>query len=82
MDWNEIKQLTKLVSRYDPKTNDWEYLEIVNVNDLMGLGLDSSELGEIKKCSIKTTVVKPNGEEENLDVIPISSLENILKIKG
>lgn len=81
MDWNEIKKLTKLVSRYDPKTNDWEYLEIVNVDDLMGLGLDSSELGKIEKYSIKTTVIKTNGKEENLDVIPISSLENILKME-
>lgn len=80
MDWNEIKKLTKLVSRYDPKTNDWEYLEIVKVDDLMGLGLDSSELGKIEKYSIKTTVIKTNGEEENMNVIPISSLANILEM--
>lgn len=80
MDWNEIKKLTKLVSRYDPKTNDWEYLEIVNVDDLMGLGLDSSELGKIEKYSIKTTVIKTNGEEKNMAVIPISSLANILEM--
>lgn len=81
MDWNEIKQLTKLVSRYDPKTNDWEYLEIVNIRDLMRLGLNSSELSEIKKGSIRTTMVKSNGEEENMDVIPICSLANILKME-
>lgn len=53
MDWNEIKQLTKLVSRYDPKTNDWEYLEIVNVNDLMGLGLDSSNSAKSKSAQLR-----------------------------
>lgn len=80
MDWNEVKKLAKLVSRYDAKTNDWEYLEIVKVNDLMRLSLESSELTKIENSSITTTVVKPNGEEENMNVIPISSLENILKM--
>lgn len=80
MDWNEVKKLAKLVSRYDAKTNDWEYLEIVNVNDLMRLSLECSELTKIENSSITTTVVKPNGVEENMNVIPISSLENILKM--
>lgn len=79
MDWNEVKKLAKFISRYDDKTNDWEYLEIVNINDLISLGLDGSELSRIKKGSIRTTVVKSNGEEENTDVIPIYSLANILK---
>ena len=80
MDWNEVKKLAKLVSRYDAETNDWEYLEIVNINDLISLGLDGSELSRIKKSSIRTTVVKSNGEEENTDVIPISSLASMLKM--
>lgn len=79
MDWNEVKKREKLVSRYDAKTNDWEYLEIVNINDLVSLGLDTAELSKVKKSSISTTVVKSNGEEENTDVIPIYSLANILK---
>lgn len=81
MDWNEVKKLAKFVSRYDAETNDWEYLEIINIRDLMRLGLNSSELREIKKGSIRTTVVKSNGEEENTDVIPIYSLANILKLE-
>lgn len=81
MDWNEVKKRAKLVSRYDAKTNDWECLEIVNINDLVSLGLDAAELSRIKKSSIKTTVVKSNGEEENTDVIPIYSLANILKME-
>lgn len=80
MDWNEVKKLAKIVSRYDAKTNDWECLEIVNVSDLISLGLDGSELSKVKRSSIITTVVKPNGEEKNMAVIPISSLENILKM--
>lgn len=80
MDWNEVKKLAKLVSRYDAETNDWEYLEIVNINDLISLGLDGSELSRVKKSSIGTTVVKSNGEEENTDVIPISSLASMLKM--
>ncbi|MDY3884826.1 hypothetical protein [Porphyromonas somerae] len=81
MDWNEVKKRAKLVSRYDAKTNDWECLEIVNINDLVSLGLDAAELSKVKKSSISTTVVKPNGEEENTDVIPIYSLANILKME-
>ncbi|WP_288765232.1 hypothetical protein [uncultured Porphyromonas sp.] len=80
MDWNEVKKREKLVSRYDAKTNDWEYLEIVNINDLVSLGLDTAELSKVKKSSISTTVVKANGEEKNMDVIPISSLANILEV--
>lgn len=80
MDWNEVKKLAKIVSRYDAETNDWEYLEVVNINDLVSLGLDAAELSKVKKSSISTSVVKPNGEEENMNVIPISSLENILKM--
>lgn len=76
-----MKKLTKLVSRYDTKTNEWEYLEIVYVKDLMRLGLENSELSKINNRSIATTVVKSNGEEKNMDVIPISSLENILKME-
>ena len=53
MDWNEVKKLAKFISRYDDKTNDWEYLEIVNINDLISLGLDGSELSRIKKGSIR-----------------------------
>lgn len=80
MDWNVVKKLAKFVSRYDAKTNDWEYLEVVNINDLVSLGLDAAELSKVKKSSISTTVVKTNGEEKNMAVIPISSLANILEM--
>lgn len=78
MEMDKIKELAKLVSRYDCDTYEWEYLEIIECNDLKELGLSTSEMAKVKSNSIKTNLVMHNGNEISTEVIPVSTLENIL----
>lgn len=78
MEMDKIKELAKLVSRYDCDTYEWEYLEIIECQDLKELGLSTSEMAKVKSKLIKTNLVAPNGDEINTEVIPVSILESIL----
>lgn len=78
MEMDKIKELAKLVSRYDCDTYEWEYLEIIECNDLKELGLSTSEMAKVKSNSIKTNLVMHNGNEISTEVIPVSTLESIL----
>ena len=78
MEMDKIKELAKLVSRYGCDTYEWEYLEIIECNDLKELGLSSSEMAKVKSKLIKTNLVAPNGNEVSTEVIPVSILESIL----
>lgn len=78
MEMDKIKELAKLVSRYDSDTDEWEYLEIIECNALNELGLSTSEMVKVKSKLIKTTLVMPNGDEIRTEVIPVSAFESIL----
>lgn len=78
MEKDKIKELAKLVSRYDCDTYEWEYLEIIECKDLKKLGLSSSEMAMVKSKLVKTNLVAPNGDKNSTEVVPISVLESIL----
>lgn len=78
MEMDKIKELAKLVSRYDCDTYEWEYLEIIEGKDLKELGLNSSEMAMVRSKLVKTNLVAPNGDKISTEVIPVSILESIL----